>query len=243
VTLPVAEGLGPARLVVSDRRGGVSRSPWEELNLADHVGDDPAAVATNRGLLAQRVAASAVAVVAAEHGNRCHRVSVPGTAPAGDALVTTQPGLALLALSADCVAGAVAAPDAGALAVFHAGWRGLVGGVVETTITALVGLGARPGAMSVRLGPAICPGCYEVAAQVREAAAAASAPAAATTRNGAPAIDLIAGVRHQLRRAGVLDVRADLRCTAEDRDLFSYRRDGTTGRQGVLAVLPARGRS
>lgn len=237
MTLPGADALGPVRLLVTNRRGGVSRPPWHSLNLADHVGDDPAAVAQNRHRVASRLEVSSVAVIDAEHGSAVHLVDAAGTAPKGDALVTTQPGLGLLALSADCVAGAIAAPDIPAAAVFHCGWRGLAAGVVPATVAAMVGLGADPARLLVRLGPAICPGCYEVSREVRDRVAAVVPQCGAATVSGAPAIDLVGGAVAQLRAVGVRGVAVDGRCTAEDPALYSHRRDGVTGRQGILAVL------
>lgn len=231
------ERLGPAALVVTDRRGGASRQPWDSLNLADHVGDDPLVVAANRGAVARRLGVSGFAVVQAEHGNRVRVVAAPGTAEPGDAVVTTVPGLGLLALSADCVAGAVAAPDVPAIAVVHSGWRGLVADVAGAVVESLVGLGADPAVMAVRLGPAICPGCYEVSAQVRSAVARQAPPAFSRTAAGAPSVDLVSAITWQFERAGVRRVGSDPRCTAHDEDLYSFRRDGVTGRHAVAAVL------
>ncbi len=230
--------MGPVRLVVSDRLGGVSRMEYQSLNLADHVGDDPADVAENRDLLARRLGIRPMAIVHAEHGARVRIVDVPGTAGPGDVLVTTTRGLGLLALSADCVAGAIAAPDVPALAVFHSGWRGVVADTAGAAVAALVDLGARPETMSFRLGPSICGLCYEVSDEVADQVARAAPPARSRTRAGTPAADIGAGVRWQLQRAGVPPDRGgERRCTLEDPNLFSHRRDGVTGRQGVLAAL------
>jgi YfiH family protein len=237
VTLPGAEALGPVRLIVTDRRGGVSRPPWNSLNLADHVGDDPAAVAENRRRTATSLAVSQVSVIDADHGSTVHRVQAAGRAPKGDALVTTRPGLGLLALSADCVAGAIAAPDLPAAGVLHCGWRGLAAGVVPATVAAMVRLGADPARLLVRLGPAICPDCYEVSSEVRDRVAAVVPRSRSATASGAPAIDLVGGAVTQLHDAGVRTVGVDGRCTAEDPALYSHRRDGLTGRQAILAVL------
>lgn len=232
-----AEALGPVRLVLTDRRGGSSLPPWDSLNLADHVGDAAAAVSANRRLVAAAANVDEVAVIDAEHGSTVHKVAVGGRAPTGDALVTTRPGLGLLALSADCVAGAIAAPDLPAAAVFHCGWRGLAAGIVPATIAALERMGADTSQLLVRLGPAICPACYEVSDGVRDQVSAAVPQAWATTASGAAAIDLVGGTVAQLRAAGCRAITPDERCTAEDSTLYSHRRDGITGRQAVLAVL------
>ncbi len=240
MSLPGADRLGPARLVVTDRRNGVSRPPWDSLNLADHVGDDQACVAENRRRVYAHLGVAEVAVIDANHGRGVHVVDSGGTPGKGDALITSRPGLGLLALGADCVAGVVVAPDIVAVAAVHCGWRGLAAGIVPAVIGRLAALGADPGRLLVHLGPAICPACYEVSVDVRDEVAAAAPAAAARTADGAPAVDLIAGVRWQLAECGVSRTTADGRCTAQSPDLFSHRRDGRTGRQGVLAVLEER---
>lgn len=234
------ERLGPARLVVTDRRGGVSRSPWDALNLADHVGDEPEHVAENRRLVAARLGTDAVAVVHANHSDTVHMVGAAGTAPLGDVLVTTTPGLALLVLAADCVPAVLVAPDQHSLAVVHAGWRGVALNAAAAGVSALVGLGADPGSILVRIGPTICPGCYEVSEQVRDEVAAAAPPAAGRTRAGTPAVDVTAGFVWQLRKSGVKHIATDPRCTFQTPQLYSYRRDGRTGRHGIMAVLGER---
>ena len=91
------------------------------------------------------------------------------------------------------------------------------------------------------LGPAICGRCYEVPAAMRDEVEAALPGSAAVTHRGTPGLDLRAGLARQLRGAGVAGVAVDPRCTAEDPDLFSHRRDGTTGRQAGLIWIDARG--
>ncbi len=237
MTLPEPLRLGPVRLVVTDRLGGVSRSPYDTLNLADHVGDAPAAVAVNRRLAAGVLGVGDVAVVKAEHGARVRVVDGPGTAEPADVLITRAPGLGMLALSADCVAGVLVDADLPALAVFHSGWRGVAADAVGAAVGALVGLGARPDRLTALLGPSICGACYEVSQAVQDEVAAAAPVARCSTRRGTPGVDIAAGVRWQLERSGVARISADARCTAEDDGLFSHRRDGATGRQGILAAL------
>jgi copper oxidase (laccase) domain-containing protein len=103
-------------------------------------------------------------------------------------------------------------------------------------VAGLAALGARPGGISARVGPAICAACYEVSAEVG-AALDRAAPGSAAGADGAWRADIRAAAALQLRRAGVHDVFVDDRCTAHDPDLFSHRRDGRTGRQGMLVVL------
>jgi hypothetical protein len=97
--------------------------------------------------------------------------------------------------------------------------------------------GADPAAITALIGPGICGQCYEVPAQLRDEVAAAVPATHCTTRNGTPGLDLRAGIAAQLAAAGVRQVQADGRCTAEDPDLYSYRRDGVTGRFAGLIWL------
>jgi hypothetical protein len=232
--------LGGARFAVTDRWGGVSRGPFAELNLAGHVGDDPAAVAENRHRLGAAVglAGDRLSFMDQVHGRSVAVVGpdpAPGT-PRADALVTRATGAALVVLSADCVPVLLSAPsDAGpVLAVAHAGRRGVQAGVVAATVEAMAGHGARPEDASALLGPAVCAGCYEVPAALAEEVAATAPAARATSRAGTPALDLRAAVTAQLRGAGVGDVQVDGSCTAEEPALFSHRRDRVTGRLAGL---------
>ena len=236
--IPTGSGrLGPVRWSLTSRLGGVSRPPWDSLNLAAHVGDAQRAVAENRRRAATAAGAGDLAVIQAEHGGRVRRVSAGGEAPPGDAIVTTTPGVGLLALGADCVTAVLAAPDVPAVAVLHCGWRGILADVAGATVEAMVELGAAPGELQVQLGPAICPQCYEVSGDVRRRVSEQVGAASAVTRTGAPALDLVGAVAAQLAAQGVDRIGRDGRCTFEAADLYSYRRDGTTGRHGLLAVL------
>lgn len=236
-----APGPGPLeRVRFSGRGGGVSVGPFDSLNLGDHVGDDPVAVGENRDRLAATVGLTGadLAVMQAAHGRRSSLVTQPGTVPLVDILVTTQPGLGLVALAADCVPIALVDPVAGVAAAVHAGWRGVSEDTAGAAVAAMVAAGAQPAQIVAHLGPAICAGCYEVSPDVREEVAAVAPQGWSTTRAGTAAVALHPAVTEQLRRAGVTSITADQTCTAESTDLFSYRRDGQTGRHGVVVRLP-----
>jgi polyphenol oxidase len=158
---------------------------------------------------------------------------VPGT----DGLVTGTVGLALAVLVADCVPVLLADPAAGVVAAVHAGRAGAAAGVVPRAVEAMAALGATPGAADALLGPAVCGECYEVPAEVRAEVEARLPGSATTTRRGTPGLDLRAGLARQLATLGVTRVVADARCTAEDPELFSHRRDGVTGRQAGVAWI------
>lgn len=228
--------------LLTDRAGGVSSGPYGSFNLGDHVGDDAAAVGENRRLAAARVAGRpdgervwAVRYMRQVHGDRVALVRGDGPPPEADALVTDEPGLALAVLVADCVPVLLEAP--GLVAVAHAGRRGTETGVVGHAVTAMRRLGDPMAEVIATIGPSICGKCYEVPAAMRDEVAAVVPEATSTTRAGTPALDLRAGLVAQLRAAGVERISVDERCTAEDPSLFSYRRDGVTGRFAGLAWL------
>ncbi|HET7900113.1 MAG TPA: peptidoglycan editing factor PgeF [Candidatus Nanopelagicales bacterium] len=223
-------------------REGVSLAPYDRANLADHVGDDPAHVAANRGRLAATVGldGSHVVSMAPVHGNDVASVDVATGAPVPevDALVTTVPGLALLVLAADCVPVLLADGAAGVAAVVHAGWRGVLSDVVGTTLEAMADHGARLDRTKAVVGPAICGSCYDVPRGRFDSVVAVSPGAAAVASDGRPGLDLRAGVVDRLRGAGVT-ATVHGGCTFESSDLYSYRRDHVTGRHGGVVTLLA----
>jgi YfiH family protein len=227
--------------VFTTRRGGVSAPPYRERNLADHVGDDPAAVAANRADLAGEMGLAADRVVWLEqvHGVRVARVerAVPGAVPEADAAVTAVSGLALAVMTADCVPVLLADQDAHVIGVAHAGRAGAVAGIVPRTLDAMAQLGARPERLRVTIGAAICGRCYEVPSGLCDAVEEMLPGSACRTSAGTAGLDLRAGVVRQLAGHGVTDINCDPRCTAEDPDLYSFRRDGVTGRQAGLVWL------
>jgi YfiH family protein len=230
--------LGLVRFAITDRFGGVSSGQHAELNLGGHVGDDPAAVEENRRRVASAVGLPVHRVLYMNqvHGNGVAVVDHPYTAaaPAVDALVTREPGLAVAVLVADCVPVLLADVEAGVVGVAHAGRPGLVAGVVPAVLGAMRKLGAT--AIQARIGPSVCSRCYEVPAAMREDVVAVAPAAAATTRHGTPAVDVSAGVEAQLLDDGAA-VSRWAGCTREDEALFSYRRDRTTGRFAGLAWI------
>jgi purine-nucleoside/S-methyl-5'-thioadenosine phosphorylase / adenosine deaminase len=225
---------GPYEVVFSTREGGVSEGPFASLNLGRATADEPERVDENR----RRLCAEAGAVPEALAMNYQHHSAdvlkaLPGSrGERGDGLWTDDPGLPVLALTADCLPIAVArANGAGpALAVLHAGWRGLLSGIAVSGVAALGG-----GRAAAIVGPGIGPCCYEVGEEVAAPFRAAFGPD--VVRGGK--LDLWSAAERALRAAGCAQVeRIDL-CTACNPDrFFSHRRDdGVTGRQGVLGVI------
>lgn len=219
----------------TDRHGGGDRGARASLDLACAAGLVRLAKA-----LDTRV--EDVVVMRQVHGRRValvDRRTTRSPPPVADALVTSTPGLAVLARAADCVPVALADPAAGIAAVVHSGRQGTAAGVAAATVEVMRAQGA--GRLEAWIGPRVCGSCYEVPAELRAEVAAAEPATWSTTRTGTPALDLAAGVRAQLLRAGVRvhelpdDAPA---CTKESADLFSYRRQGArSGRQGVLVQV------
>jgi YfiH family protein len=221
----------------STRRDGVSKPPFDTLNLAGHVGDDPAAVEANHARLAAlgglpRSGLAEGHLVHVARVCRLRRVPDPG-APVQDAdgQATALAGVGVMVLAADCLPVALIAD--GAVATVHAGWRGLAAGVIEEGARALRELGAR-GPLHAAIGPGAGPCCYEVGDDVR-AAFAEHGDAVLHGRR----IDLKAIGALKLRAAGVGAVHDVGLCTicSDPALLFSHRRagGGPTGRQAALA--------
>ena len=234
----VRVGIGAA---VTDRAGGVSNPPYDELNLADHVGDDPRAVARNRALVLDAlVPGGALVTMRQVHGADVAVVDAPQQAPPEvDALVTRTPGLALVAQVADCTPVLLWDRRARVVAAVHAGRRGLAARVLLRAIETMTALSARPDRLYAVVGPSICPQHYEVPADLRDDVAKVAPESAATTSTGAPALDIRAGLLGQLHDAGVRQWMVMPQCTAETAGYFSYRRDGTTGRfAGIVWIEP-----
>lgn len=234
-----AEWPAPAavRTSVTTRRGGVSQAPWDSCNLGTHVGDAPAAVAANRTALVAELGCSPAWL------EQTHSVLAvpadPDQVMNADASWTPTPGIACTVMTADCLPVLFCDRAGSVVAAAHAGWRGLAGGVLESTITAM---GAAPGDLLAWMGPAIGPTAFEVGAEVREAfvnhdpaAAGAFTPSA---RSGHFLADIYHLARLRLEAAGVTKVYGGGLCTVSDKERFySYRRDGQTGRFASLIWL------
>jgi YfiH family protein len=228
--------LDPVDLAFTDRYGGVSAGPFDELNLAIE-GDDPAP-ARERNLallLADFAPDAALADLHQVHG--CDVVAADGPVDRvrADGLVTDRPDVVLMVRAADCVPVLLADVAAGVVGAAHCGRPGLAAGVVPATVQRMRDLGA--GDITAWVGPHVCGACYEVPEQMRAEVGAIEPASVATTSWGTPSLDLGAGVRAQLERGGVAVVDVSC-CTRESADLYSYRRDGTSAGRlaGVIRV-------
>jgi purine-nucleoside/S-methyl-5'-thioadenosine phosphorylase / adenosine deaminase len=231
----------PIRRVLTTRAGGASTGPFSSFNLAASVGDDIAAVRANQDRLAAKIGLAPDRLVWMDqvHGRTVATVDAPAAQaiPATDAVLTTTPGLALVVRVADCVPVLLADERAGIAAVAHAGRPGARAGIGTAVIEAMVAAGSRPADIDVLLGPAICGRCYEVPPDMQADVEEQLPGSACTTAAGTTGLDLSRGLAAQLLALGVGRVVADPRCTAEDPALYSYRRDGVTGRQAGVAWL------
>ncbi len=229
------------RAAFTGRPGGVSSPPYDTLNLSGAVGDEPAAVTRNRRRVAQAcaIAESSLTWMRQVHGSRVRYTGHGLSGQEVDAIFSDVPGLALGVLAADCACVLLADPHARLVGAAHSGREGTAAGVVTALVAAMAGAGADPARMRALIGPAICGGCYEVSAQVRDRVAAAVPETACLTRRGTPGLDIRAGITAQLALAGIMRVADDPRCTAETPDLYSFRRDGRTGRFAGLIWLAA----
>jgi polyphenol oxidase len=225
--------LRGASILFTTRRGGSSTGPYTSLNLGRFTDDDPAAVERNRRQLEGDLGVG-FAYARQVHGARVQRTAVPAGESIEDAdgQATATAGVAPLVLTADCLPVAIAADDA--VAMVHAGWRGLAGGVLAEGVAALRELGVR-GPLAAAIGPGAGPCCYEVGEEVH-AAFAAHGDAVRLGRR----LDLKAIARGELERSGVEEIHDIALCTmCTDPSLFfSHRRDGgVTGRQAGIAWL------
>lgn len=221
---------------VTTRGGGVSLAPFDSLNLGDHVGDDPTAVAENRRRLTDQFAITPAWL------QQVHGIAVveadPTQVATADASWTDTPGIACAAMTADCLPVLFCNRAGTRVAAAHAGWRGLANGVLEATLDSLA---VPADEILAWLGPAIGPQAFEVGPEVREAFIAqlplASQAFAASPNAGKFLADIYQLARLRLAARGVTAVYGGGLCTVTDPRFFSYRRNPRTGRFASLVWI------
>jgi YfiH family protein len=225
------------------RTGGIGNRPFDSNNMGFHVGDDEAHVAHNRSQLASAQGQG----LSWQWLNQTHSVEVARVAKAGpaldaDAIYTNVPNIVCSVMTADCLPVFITNQAGSEIAIAHAGWRGLAAGVIENTVAQF---SAPPEMLIVYFGPAIGPCHFEVGADVRDAFAASMPSSfvqllfAATTQDKYLA-DLYGLAKARLQSMGVSDFFGGDACTVCDKArLFSYRRDGVTGRMANFICLKA----
>lgn len=247
------------RAVFSTRRGGVSQPPYDSMNLALHVGDQPSAVQANRARLGDQLDARPV-FLEQVHGTRVVQLDAHSCdATAADGAFTREPQVACTVMVADCLPILLCDRDGQQVAALHAGWRGLAGkkgvGIVEQGVQRFLQVSlAAPGVAAPELlawlGPCIGPRAFEVGDAVRAAFVDGDARSAFYFAPGAPGkwwADLPGLARHRLQRQGVDAVYgndgSDTWCTVHQRArFFSYRRDGVSGRMAACIWLASANR-
>lgn len=226
----------------STRQGGVSQPPFDSLNLGDHVGDDPIAVMANRQRLAMQLGSAHPVFLKQVHGTDV--LTLNANTPDGtvaDACVTTQTNLACTIMMADCLPVLLTDAHGRAVAAAHAGWRGLVSGVIENTAHSLCEQAAvQPPQLQAWLGPCIGSSAFEVGPEVRAAFMAHDTPSQSCftphpQRADKWLADLSGLARQRLEALGVQTIMGNdgsaAWCTVHNHSrFFSYRRDGVTGR-------------
>ena len=241
-----ADWPAPANVIAltTTRAGGYSAAPYDSFNLAAHVGDAPEAVSANRESLARELSLpSPVQWLSQVHGAEVVQAGRGERCPVADAGWSREPGRACAVLTADCLPVLFCSRAGDAVAAAHAGWRGLLAGVLENTVAAM---GVAPGQLLAWLGPAIGPGAFEVGAEVRSAYLAGAVDPAGTAACFVPNrvrprhffADLYSLARVRLQAVGVAAVYGGDVCTFSDSSRFySYRRDGETGRMASIILL------
>jgi polyphenol oxidase len=216
------------------RVGGVSEGPYASLNLGRKSGDEVERADENRRIACAAIGADVerLALNYQVHSARVLRAVAGRRGEHADGLWTDEPGVPILAMSADCLPIALARMDGGepAVAVLHAGWKGLLAGIVKAGTQALGG-----GALAAAIGPGIGPCCYEVGEEVADPFRTRFGDHVLHGRH----LDLWTSAERALRAAGIEHVHRVDRCTAcEPETFFSHRRNhGRTGRQGVIAYV------
>lgn len=225
------------RAVSTTRDGGVSTEAFASLNLGAHVGDVPASVAENRQRLMSALALKhEPRWLQQVHGTRVARLDGKPVQEPADAAMTAMVGEACVIMTADCLPVVFCDREGTRVAAAHAGWRGLMAGVLETTVQKM---GTPRGDILAWFGPAIGPKAYEVGDEVREAFVAqtpgAVAAFASTGAAGKWRCDLYMLARQRLEGAGVRGLYGGGLCTYTDQErFFSFRRDGQCGRMATL---------
>ncbi len=215
----------------TNRTGGASSGAFASLNLGTHVTDDLDTVLANRALLAKDH--GPIQYMSQVHGNRVAIIEeVTEEDPTADALVTGIPGVSLAVQVADCIP--LLLHSRQSVAAVHVGRKGLVNGVALAALDVMLDMGSSH--ITAIIGPSICGTCYEVSQEIHDEVVALHPTASAKTAKGTPALDLPAALRTVLEGAGI-SIVDESSCTHENPDLYSYRRDGVTGRQAGIITL------
>jgi len=219
------------------RKGGISSSPYDSLNLGDHVGDSPLAVERNRMLLNTLLPSEPVWLEQA-HGTVVANADMAGCLPQADACIARHRAAVCVVMTADCLPVLLCDTEGSVVGAVHTGWKGLAAGVIEAAVQAM---DVAPQNLMAWLGPAISQDAFEVGDEVRAMFVAAQPQASSAFipgQSGKWFADLYALARLRLNALGVTQIHGGGYCTYRDsKRFFSYRRDGATGRMGTFIWL------
>lgn len=222
------------RALQTTRLGGISSSPYDSLNLGDHVGDTPLVVARNRMLLNTLVPSEPVWLKQV-HGTVVANADLAGCLPQADACIARHRDAVCVVMTADCLPVLLCDHQGTVVGAAHAGWKGLAAGVIEATVQAM---DVAPQNLMAWLGPAISQPAFEVGAEVRAVFVDADPQATAAFipgQNGKWLADIYALAYLRLNALGITHIYGGNFCTYRERErFFSYRRDGVTGRMGTF---------
>ena len=238
VITPISSGKqGKAHWSFFGRHGGVSKSPFDSLNIADHVEDKIEDVNRNREILSEFLEMPLVFIGATHSPNVVNvKSEYPNVHKDTDALVTRETNLGLVIMSADCAPIVLVDPIAHVVGVVHAGWQGMLVGVVENSVEGMLDLGAETQNMTAIIGPTISAKNFSANQDRYEEVKNKVPSAAVKLSNGDYAVDIRKGIKTQLAKYQIKTTDLNI-CTFENKDLFSYRRDPITGRNATVVWL------
>jgi YfiH family protein len=230
------------KAMVSTRVGGVSRKPFDSLNLGDHVGDEASNVMQNRAIFTKQLPAEPLWLKQTHNtavSTPKSRLSSQSRLIEADASVTNLPNQGLVIMTADCLPVLFSTTKGTEVGAAHAGWRGLCAGILENTVTELLNISddKNPANLMAWLGPAIGPESFEVGEDVviafRDSGLITPKNAfiPIPNKHGKFLADIYLLARARLEACGVKMISGGEYCTVRDQEqFFSYRRDGQTGR-------------
>lgn len=238
VITPISSGKqGKAHWSFFGRHGGVSKSPFDSLNIADHVEDKIEDVNRNREILSEFLEMPLVFIGATHSSNVVNvKSEYPNVHKDTDALVTRETNLGLVIMSADCAPIVLVDPIAHVVGVVHAGWQGMLVGVVENSVEGMLDLGAETQNMKAIIGPTISAKNFSSNQDRYEEVKNKVPSAAVKLSNGDYAVDIRKGIKTQLAKYQIKTTDLNI-CTFENKDVFSYRRDPVTGRNASVVWL------
>ncbi len=238
VITPISSGKqGKAHWSFFGRHGGVSKVPYNSLNVADHVEDNIDDVNRNREILSEYLEMPLVFIGATHSSNVVNvKSEYPIIHKDTDALVTRETNLGLVIMSADCAPIVLVDPTAHVVGVVHAGWQGMLIGVVENSIEGMLDLGAETHNMKAIIGPTISAKNFSATKERYEEVKSKEPSAAVVLSNGEYAVDIRKGVKNQLANYQIKTTDLNI-CTFENTDVFSFRRDPVTGRNATVVWL------